>query len=412
MKTHKLQKELSKSVKEAGTPTIDRRQFLGTGLGLIATSVLVPGIIAAHAQQTTASARATQPTARRKIGNVEVSAVGLGCMNAAWGFGDPMPKKDAARLFRQAADLGVTHFDTAEAYGAWLSEEMVGEALSPIRKDVFIVTKFGFAVDDKGEITGLNSRPENIRKAVEQSLKRLKTDYVDLLYQHRVDPKVPIEDVAGTVKELIAEGKARAFGLSEAGEATIRRAHAVQPVSAVQNEYAVWSRDPEGEVIGVCEELGITLVPWSPLGKGFLTGTVPPNSMFPPNDRRSTMPRFTPEAMKANWAVIELLKRVGERNDAKPGQIALAWLLARKPFICPIPGSTKIAHIKENLQSASIKLTDADMKEIEDGYANLTIVGERAAKGVMDLLDIGARGGTSSKGGHGLSPLRGAEKTR
>ncbi|MBE2203207.1 MAG: aldo/keto reductase [Chthoniobacterales bacterium] len=328
-------------------------------------------------------------------------------MNAAWGFGDPMTKQDAARLFRQAADLGVTHFDTAEAYGAWLSEEMVGEALAPIRKDVFIVTKFGFAIDEKGNIAGLNSRPDNIRKALEGSLKRLKTDYVDLLYQHRVDPTVPIEDVAGTVKELIAEGKVRAFGLSEAGEATIRRAHAVQPVAALQNEYSVWSRDPEEEVMAVCEELDITLVPWSPVGKGFLTGTVPPDSVFPPSDRRSTMPRFTPEAMKANWAVVDLLKKVAERHEAKPGQVALAWLLARKPFICPIPGSTQIAHIEENLNAAKIRLTDADMKEIEDGCAAIAVVGERGAKGVMDLLDTGARAGTSSKGGHGISPLPG-----
>lgn len=381
----------------------NRREFLFAGLSLAA----VPLLSRLSFGQAAKAAGASGPLTTRKIGTSEVSAIGLGCMNAAWGFGDPMTKSDAARLFRQAADLGVTHFDTAEAYGAWLSEEMVGEALSPIRKDVFIVTKFGFAIDDKGTITGLNSRPDNIRKALEGSLKRLKTDYVDLLYQHRVDPKVPIEDVAGTVKELIAEGKVRAFGLSEAGEASIRRAHAVQPVSALQNEYSVWSRDPEGEVIAACEELNITLVPWSPVGKGFLTGTVPPDSVFPPSDRRSTMPRFTPAAMKANWAVVELLKKVAERHDAKTGQIALAWLLARKPFICPIPGSTKIAHIKENLNASKIRLTDADMKEIEDGCANIKIVGERGAKGVMDLLDVGARAGTSSQGGHGISPLPG-----
>lgn len=383
---------------------ISRREFIAR------SAVVGAGIVLGTSSwAVTATPPTAKPLSRRRLGSVEVSAIGLGCMNAAWGFGDPMTKKDAARLFRQAADLGVTHFDTAEAYGAWLSEEMVGEALSPIRKDVFIATKFGFALDEKGNITGLNSRPENIRRATQQSLKRLKTDYVDLLYQHRVDPAVPIEDVAGTVKELIEEGKVRAFGLSEAGEASIRRAHAVQPVSAVQNEYSIWSRDPEGEVIGVCEELNIALVPWSPVGKGFLTGTVPPTTVFPPNDRRSTMPRFTPEVMKANWAVIDLLKKIGERYDAKPGQIALAWLLARKPFICPIPGSTKIAHIKENLNASNIALTEGDMKELEDGYAKIEIVGARAAKGVMDLIDIGALGGTSSKGVHGLSPLKRAE---
>lgn len=342
---------------------------------------------------------------KRKLGPLEVFPVGIGCMNAAWGFGEPMSKSDAVKLFRGAADLGQNFFDTAEAYGAWLSEEMVGEALSPIRKDVIIATKFGFAINDQGNITGLNSRPENIRKATENSLERLKTDYVDLLYQHRVDPEVPIEDVAGTVQDLIKEGKARAFGLSGVGEATIRRAHAVQPVSAVQNEYSIWTRDPEGEVIAVCEELGIGLVPWSPLGKGFLTGTVPTDSVFPANDRRSTMPRFTHEAMKANWKLIELLQKAGKRHNAKPGQIALAWLLAKKPFITPIPGTTKLAHLKENMAAASIKLSEADMQAIENGYARLNIVGERAAKGVLEYLDIGNRGIRSSKGTHGNSPL-------
>jgi aryl-alcohol dehydrogenase-like predicted oxidoreductase len=344
-------------------------------------------------------------TGMRKLGSLEVFPIGIGCMNAAWGFGDPIPKNEAVKLFRGAAENGQNFFDTAEAYGAWLSEEMVGEALSTIRKDVIIATKFGFAINEQGNITGLNSRPENIRKATEGSLRRLKTDYVDLLYQHRVDPKVPIEDVAGTVQDLIKEGKVREFGLSGVGAATIRRAHAVQRVAAVQNEYSVWTRDPEGEVLAICEELGIGLVPWSPLGKGYLTGTVSPDATFPANDRRSTMPRFTHEAMKANWVIINLLSKVGERYDAKPGQINLAWLLARKPFIAPIPGTTKLDHLKENMQAANIKLTSDDMQEIETGLANITIVGERAAPGVLSGLDIGNRGIESSEGTHGLSPL-------
>lgn len=392
------------------TGGLGRRQFIiNTSLalsGLALGQFTFAGLSSAKSgESSTFSNNPIDLLKKRKLGPLEVFPVGIGCMNAAWGFGDPMSKKDAAKLFRGAADLGQNFFDTAEAYGAWLSEEMVGEALSPIRKDVIITTKFGFAINAQGNIAGLNSRPENIRKATEGSLKRLKTDYIDLLYQHRVDPEVPIEDVAGTVQDLIKEGKVRAFGLSGVGAATIRRAHAVQQVSAVQNEYSVWTRDPEGEVIAVCEELGIGLVPWSPLGKGFLTGTVPPDSVFPANDRRSTMPRFTHEAMKANWPLIELLQQVGERQNVKPGQVALAWLLARKPFITPIPGTTKLAHLKENMEAASIRLSETDMQDIENGYAKLNIVGERAAKGVLELLDIGSRGIPSSKGTHGNSPL-------
>ncbi len=274
----------------------------------------------------------------------------------------PMDISEAAKLFRGAADSGVTLFDTAEVYGRFLSEEMVGEALSLIRKDVVIASKFGFAIGDDGKIKGLSSRPENFRKVVEQSLKRLKTDYIDLLYQHRVDPQVPIEDVAGTVKELIAEGKVRAFGLSEAGAATIRRAHAVQQLSALQNEYSIWSRDPEGEVLDVCEELGIALVLWSPLGKGFLTGTIAPGSTFAEGDRRATMPRFTKAAMETNWAVIDILKNVGERHNAKIGQIALAWLLAKKPFIIPIPGTTKAAPFRRKHERCCYRISSKRCK--------------------------------------------------
>lgn len=385
-----------------------RRDFINkstvVGLGLALGGPTLLNAQHSYVNQRISNSK-TVTLSKRRLGSLEVFPVGIGCMNAAWGFGKPMPKKEAVTLFREAADYGQNFFDTAEAYGAWLSEEMVGEALSPIRKDAIIATKFGFAIDQKGNITGLNSRPENIRKATEGSLRRLKTDYIDLLYQHRVDPEVPIEDVAGTVQDLIKEGKVREFGLSGVGEATIRRAHAVQPVAAVQNEYSVWTRDPEGEVIATCEDLGIGLVPWSPLGKGYLTGTVTPDSTFPPSDRRSTMPRFTKEAMQANWDLIELLEKIGQKYNAGPGQINLAWLLAKKPFIAPIPGTTKLGHLKENMQAASLQLTEDDMLAIELGLANIAIVGARAAQGVLDGLDIGTRGIESSKGTNGLSPL-------
>jgi aryl-alcohol dehydrogenase-like predicted oxidoreductase len=389
---------------------LNRRDFIlksslaGFGLSLGASSLFaaenaeIPSFVSKNLKSVSNSGL-------RKLGSLEVFPVGLGCMNAAWGFGNPMPKTDAAKLFRAAADHGQNLFDTAEAYGAWLSEEMVGEALSPIRKNVIIASKFGFQINEQGNITGLNSRPENIRKATEGSLKRLKTDYLDLLYQHRVDPTVPIEDVAGTVQDLIKEGKVREFGLSGVGEATIRRAHVVQKVAAVQNEYSVWTRDPEGEVIAVCEELGIGLVSWAPLGKGYLTGTISPSTIFQPGDRRSTMPRFTPEAMQANWAIIELLQKVGARHNANPGQVNLAWLLAKKPFIVPIPGTTKLEHLKENMQAANVNLSQADIQEIDAGLANIKIVGKRAAEDVLRLLDIGNQGDIKSKGTNGLSPL-------
>ncbi|WP_339878796.1 aldo/keto reductase [uncultured Algoriphagus sp.] len=356
-------------------------------------------------QKSTSDLASFSAATQRKIGSLEVFPVGIGCMNAAWGFGEPMEKSAAVKLFRGAADNGQNFFDTAEAYGAWLSEEMVGDALSPIRKDVIIASKFGFQINDQGNITGLNSRPENIRKATEGSMKRLKTDYIDLLYQHRVDPTVPIEDVAGTVQDLINEGKVREFGLSGVGEATIRRAHAVQPVSAVQNEYSVWTRDPEGEVLAVCEELGISLVSWSPLGKGYLTGTVSPDTIFANGDRRSTMPRFTKEAMQANWELVELLQKIGEKYNSTPGQVNLAWLLAKKPFIIPIPGTTNLEHLKENMQASNVQLTLGDLQEIDLGLSKIQIVGKRAAEDVLKLLDIGNQGDVKSKGTHGISPL-------
>jgi aryl-alcohol dehydrogenase-like predicted oxidoreductase len=317
-----------------------------------------------------------------------------------------MEKRDAVRLIRDAYEQGVTLFDSAEVYGPFFSEECVGEALASVRDRVVIASKFGFDIGPNGAIRGLNSRPEHIRKVTEASLKRLRTNHIDLLYQHRVDPAVPIEDVAGTVKRLIDEGKVRHFGLSEAGGATIRRAYTEQPVAALQNEYSLWSRDPEGEVLSVCEELGIGLVAWGPLGKGYFTGTIPSSATFRKDDLRSTMPRFTPEAMAANRSVVALLERVARRKEVLPGQVALAWLLARKPWIVPIPGTTKIAHLRENVAAANIVLSATEMQEIETGFAAINIQGERSSEAVMALVDDGARAGSSSIGGYGKSPLR------
>ena len=268
-----------------------------------------------------------------------------------------------------------------------------------------IATKFGFNITPEGQIRGLNSRPEHIKQVTEASLRRLRTDRIDLLYQHRIDPEVPIEDVAGAVKDLIQEGKVRHFGLSEAGGATIRRAHAVQPVTAVQNEYSVWTRDPEPEVLPTCEELGIGFVPWSPLGMGYLTGAITPSTTFAAGDLRARFPRFTPEARRANRPVVELLQRVGQRQEATPGQIALAWLLARKPWIVPIPGTTKLNHLEENLGALQLALSADDIQEIEDGFANIQVQGGRTTEQLLAQTDIGAKLGTRSVGGHGMSPL-------
>src|ERR1700756_3564048 len=289
---------------------------------------------------------------KRKLGksNLQVSALGLGCMGLSFGYGPAVDKQQGITLIRAAVERGVTFFDTAEIYGPYTNEELVGEALAPFRKNVVIATKFGFKIDpNTGEQAGLDSRPEHIREVVEASLKRLKTDVIDLFYQHRVDPEVPIEDVAGAVKELIAQGKVKHFGLSEPGVQTIRRAHAVQSVAAVQNEYSLWWRRPEEEVIPTLEELGIGLVPYSPLGKGFLTGKIDENAKFDSTDFRSKLPRFAPEALKTNQALIELLGRIAKRKNATPAQIALAWLLAQKPWIVPIPGTTKLARLEENI---------------------------------------------------------------
>ena len=319
---------------------------------------------------------------KRKLGNsnLEVSAVGLGCMGMSFSYGPPKDKQEMTTLLRAAVERGVTFFDTAEVYGPFTNEELVGEALAPFRKQVVIATKFGFDLsgsDTRPGAAGLNSRPEHIKQAVEGSLKRLKVDVIDLLYQHRVDPNVPIEDVAGAVKELIQAGKVKHFGLSEAGVKTIRRAHAVQPLTALQSEYSLWTRTPEKEVIPTLEELGIGFVPYSPLGKGFLTGKMDAQTTFDSSDFRSTLPRFTPEALKANQTLIDLLGKIGQRKKATPAQIALAWLLARKPWIVPIPGTTKLHRLDENIGAVAVELTPDDLREIDSAASKITVQGAR-----------------------------------
>jgi aryl-alcohol dehydrogenase-like predicted oxidoreductase len=386
---------------------MNRRRLLAAGLGVAAASLLP--LSAAGAQRGTPepSATSSRPLSpqRRMLGSLEVSALGLGCQNFAGMYGPPIDTQEAIRVIRAAYDRGVTFFDIAEVYGPFLGEEIVGEALAPMHDQVVIATKFGFDITPEGQIGGLNSRPDNIKRVTEESLRRLKTDYIDLMYQHRVDPTVPIEEVAGTVQELIREGKVRHFGLSAAGGATIRRAHKVQPVTAVQNEYSIWTRDPELEALPTCEELGIGFVPWSPLGMGYLTGTVTPSMVHGPADLRATLPRFTPEARRANWPVVELLQRVGARKQATPGQIALAWLLARKPWIVPIPGATTQGHMEENMDALQVQLTAADIEDIEDGFAQIQVQGARLNEPMLAMIDIGAKLGTSSNGGHGTSPL-------
>ncbi|MCC6453626.1 MAG: aldo/keto reductase [Caldilineaceae bacterium] len=336
---------------------------------------------------------------KRTLGNskLEVSAIGFGCMNLSWAYGPPTDKAKGIELIRAAFDRGVTFFDTAEAYGPRANENIVGEALAPMREQVVIATKFGFDITPNGEFRGVNSRPEHIKRVAEECLQRLNTDRIDLFYQHRVDPNVPIEDVAGAVKELIEAGKVLHFGLSEAGGATIARAHAVQPVTAVQNEYSVWTRDPEPEVLPVCEKLGIGFVPWSPLGMGYLTGTVTPAVSINSNaDLRVGFPRFTPEARQANWPLVELLQGVAERKYATPGQVALAWLLARKPWIVPIPGTTQLEHFEENLGALEVELTTNDITEIENGFVAIGVHGARTSEALLAGIDQGAKLGTRS----------------
>src|ERR1700737_4993561 len=316
---------------------------------------------------------------QRQLGKsgLQVSALGLGCMGLSHGYGPAVEKSEGIALIRAAVDQGVTFFDTAEVYGAYTNEELVGEALAPLRDKVVIATKFGFNITSEGKMNGLNSKPAHIREVAEASLKRLRTDVFDLFYQHRVDPNVPIEDVAGAVKDLIRQGKVKHFGLSEAGVQTIRRAHAIQPVTALQSEYSLWWREPEQEILPALEELGIGFVPFSPLGKGFLTGKINENTKFDSTDFRNVVPRFTPEARKANQALVDLLSKVAERKKATPAQLALAWLLAQKPWIVPIPGTTKLHRLEENLRAAAVELTPDDLRDIDSASLNIRVEGAR-----------------------------------
>ncbi len=328
---------------------------------------------------------------KRKLGksNLEVSAIGLGCMGMSFGFGPAGDKQEMISVIRAAVERGVTFFDTAEVYGPFTNEELVGEALASLRDNVVIATKFGFKIDPSGQrsLGGTDSRPEHIKEVAEASLKRLKTDRIDLFYQHRVDPNVPIEEVAGAVKDLIQQGKVKHFGLSEAGVQTIRRAHAVQPVTALQSEYSLWWREPEEEVIPTLEELGIGFVPFSPLGKGFLTGKISASTTFDKTDFRNIVPRFTPENRKANQAVVDLVTKVAEKKKATPAQIALAWLLAQKPWIVPIPGTTKLTRLEENIGAANVQLTPEDLREIDNASSGIKVQGARYPEELQKLVN-------------------------
>ena len=325
---------------------------------------------------------------KRKLGNsdLEVSAIGLGCMGMSSGLGPPADKQQCIQLIRKAVELGVTLFDTAEVYGPFTNEELVGEALEPFKGQVKIATKFGFGIEADGKQSGLNSRPEHIRAVAEASLKRLRIDVIDLFYQHRVDDAVPIEEVAGTVKQLISEGKVKHFGMSEASAKTLRRAHAVQPVTALQSEYSLWWREPETEVFPTLEELGIGFVPFSPLGRGFLTGTIDPKRTFESSDIRSVVPRFAPEALNANQGLVDILTALAWRMNATPAQMALAWLLAQKPWIVPIPGTTKVHRLQENLGAASLTLSASSLREIEDAAAAVKVQGARYPEHLQKLV--------------------------
>jgi aryl-alcohol dehydrogenase-like predicted oxidoreductase len=327
---------------------------------------------------------------KRKLGrsNLEVSAIGFGCMGMSFGYGPAKDEQEMVSVIRSAVELGVTFFDTAEVYGPFTNEELVGKALSPVRDQVVIATKFGFQIDPGGkQSSGLNSQPEHIKEAVERSLKRLRVDVIDLLYQHRVDPNVPIEDVAGAVKDLIQQGKVKHFGLSEASSRTIRRAHAVQPLAALQSEYSLWWREPETKVMPTLEELGIGFVPFSPLGKGFLTGKIDENTTFDTSDFRNTIPRFNPEARKANQALVDLIGQIAQRKKATPAQIALAWILGQSPWIVPIPGTTKLHRLQENVGGAAIELSEGDLGDIEDAASRITVQGHRYSQGSEQMVD-------------------------
>jgi len=327
---------------------------------------------------------------KRKLGksNLEISAIGLGCMGMSFGYGPPKDKQEMTKVIHAAVERGVTFFDTAEVYGPFLNEELVGEALAPFRKQVVIATKFGFDLDPAtGKQAGLNSKPEHIKQVADASLRRLRTDVIDLLYQHRVDPEVPIEDVAGAVKQLIEQGKVKHFGLSEAGVQVIRRAHAVQPVTALQSEYSLWWREPEAEILPTLEELGIGFVPFSPLGKGYLTGKIDESTRFDSSDFRNTVPRFSPEARKANQAVVDLLGEVAKKKKGTPAQIALAWVLAQKPWMVPIPGTTKLHRLEENLGAASVELSAADLDEIDRAASHIPVQGARYSEAAQRWIN-------------------------
>jgi aryl-alcohol dehydrogenase-like predicted oxidoreductase len=325
----------------------------------------------------------------RKLGtsNLEVTAIGLGCMGLSFGFGPPVEKQQGISLIRAAVERGVTFFDTAEIYGAFTNEELVGDALAPFRDKVAIATKFGFKIDENGKGVGLDSRPEHIKQVAEASLSRLKTGVIDLFYQHRVDPNVPIEDVAGAVKDLIQQGKVKHFGLSEAGVKTIRRAHAVQPVAALQSEYSLWWREPEQEILPTLEELGIGFVPFSPLGKGFLTGKITEDTKFDPNDFRNTVPRFNEENRKANQTLVDLIGTLAQQKNSTPAQIALAWILAQKPWIVPIPGTTKLHRLEENLGATSVELTPDDLRHLDGATSRIKAQGARYSEGAQKMID-------------------------
>jgi len=326
---------------------------------------------------------------QRTLGSpgLEVSAIGLGCMGMSFGYGPPQDEGEMISLIHRAVDLGVTLFDTAEVYGPFVNEELVGKALAPYRGRVAIATKFGFGIDADGKQAGLNSRPQHVKEVAEASLRRLGVDSIDLFYQHRVDPAVPIEEVAGAVKDLIREGKVRRFGLSEAGVKTIRRAHAVQPVTALQSEYSLWWREPEAEIFPVLEELGIGFVPFSPLGRGFLTGAIDEHTSFASGDFRSSVPRFAPEARKANRALVDRLAAIAERKGATPAQIALSWILARKPWIVPIPGTTKLHRLEENVAAASVELSADDLRDIESAASRIQVQGARYSEAAQRMID-------------------------
>ena len=413
---------MKKQVNNQESKAISRRNFLVNttlaGVGL----ALSPSLLASCSEQPKEGSKQNNSELdkrvsemnTRKLGSLEVTEMGFGCMNLAWAYGPPIDEKLAIQLVRKAYEKGVRFFDTAEVYGPFYSEKIVGEALAPFRKDVVIATKFGFDITPAGETVGLTSRPENIRRVAEESLKRLKTDVIDLFYQHRVDPTVPIEDVAGTVAELVKEGKVKHFGLSEAGAATIRRAHAEYPVTAVQNEYSFWTRDSEIEVLPVCEELGIGFVPWSPLGMGYLTGKIAPDHQFAQEDLRSNakFPRFTKEALINNRPIVDILQRMADKKGATPGQVSLAWILARKPYMVPIPGTTKIDHLGENFGAIKVELTSEDMQELEAGYSKAVVFGKRAPEDFIAQHDLGCNIGTSSIGTHGKSPLRSTNRVQ